>query len=227
MQREREVEKLVFVTGNKAYSSWSLRPWLALRQSGAPFREIVVPLFVPDYKQELLRHSPAGKVPVLKHGDRVIWDSLAICEYLAEQFPQARLWPQDPSARAHARSISAEMHSGFGLIRSVMPFNCRVSGRRVVTSPELLTEIARVQNLWRECRQRAAGEGPWLFGHFSIADAMFAPIALRFVTYGTELDATARAYLDTVQTHPPVQEWVASAKLEQDVIESSEVGRVA
>lgn len=221
------MDSLEFITGNKAYSSWSLRPWLALRQTGAPFRETVVPLYVPGYKEILLRHSPAGKVPVLKHGTQVIWDSLAICEYLAERFPEAELWPRDAVARALARSISAEMHSGFSVIRSVMPFNCRASGRQVVASPELQTEIARVQTIWRECRERFGTAGPWLFGHFSIADAMFIPVALRFATYGTQLNDTGQAYLDAVQAHVPVREWIAAAKLEKEVIESSETGRAA
>lgn len=219
------MDKFVFVSGNKTYSSWSLRPWLALKHTGAPFDEIVVPLYVPGYKAKLLAHSPAGKVPVLKHGASLIWDSLAICEYLAEQFPQARLWPADAAARALARSASAEMHAGFAAIRSAMPFNCRASGRRVASSPELESEILRVQNLWRECRERYGREGPWLLGHFTVLDCMYAPVALRFATYGVQLDSIAKAYLHTVQQHPPVQEWVAAARGEQETIEASEVGR--
>lgn len=222
------MEQLEFITGNKTYSSWSLRPWLALRQTGAPFSEIVVSLYVPGYKQALLQHSPTGKVPVLKHGTRVIWDSLAICEYLAEQFPQAGLWPQDPEARALARAVSAEMHSGFPVVRQLMPFNCRAAHRQLpAATPELQTEIGRLQDIWRTARSRFGAEGPWLFGRFSIADAMFIPVALRFVTYGIGLDQTSQAYVDTVLAHPPVQEWIAAARRETDVIESSEIGQVA
>ncbi|HET7922126.1 MAG TPA: glutathione S-transferase family protein [Gammaproteobacteria bacterium] len=219
--------KLTFVTGNKAYSSWSLRPWLALKHCGTAFEEIVVPLYVPGYKEKLLAHSVAGKVPVLKHDAHVIWDSLAICEYLAEQFPESRLWPDNPLARAEARSVSAEMHSGFPVIRQAMPFNCRATGRHVPRTAELETEIARVQMIWRSCRERYGQHGPWLFGDFSIADAMYIPVTLRFVTYGVALDAIGRNYLETVQAHAPVRDWIASAKQETAVIESSEVGRVA
>lgn len=202
-----------------------MRPWLALRATGMGFEEIVVPLYVPGYKEKLLTHSPTGKVPVLIHGERTVWDSLAICEYLAEQFPEARLWPQELAARALARCISAEMHSGFTAIRSAMPFNCRAVGRHVPDSPELGAEIRRVQNLWRECHERYGKSGPWLFGHFSVADCMYIPVALRFVTYGTAMDMIASAYLQAAQQHPPVQEWIAAAQQEQEVIESSEAGR--
>jgi glutathione S-transferase len=198
-----------------------------LRRTGQPFREIVVPLYIPGYKELLLKHSPAGKVPVLRHGRRVIWDSLAICEYLAEQFPQSELWPQDGDARAVARSISAEMHSGFAAIRQAMPFNCRATGRRLAAySAELLAELDRVQEIWRDARSRFGGNGPWLFGQFCIADAMFAPVALRFVTYGPQLDEVAQAYVAAVQAHPPVQEWIKAAELEVEIIRSSEVGEV-
>lgn len=221
------MEQLTFITGNKTYSSWSLRPWLALRKTGRPFREIVVPLYTPGYKDLLLKHSPAGKVPVLRHGERVIWDSLAICEYLAEQFPQAGLWPQDGNARAVARSISAEMHSGFAAIRQAMPFNCRAVGRKPATSSaELRAELDRVQEIWRDARVRFGEGGPWLFGQFCIADAMFAPVALRFVTYGQQLDEDAQVYVNTVRTYSPVREWIAAAEQEVEVIESSEVGQV-
>ncbi len=218
------MDKLTFITGNKSYSSWSLRPWLALRATDAAFDEIAVPLYVPGYKAMLLAHSPAGKVPVLKHGERVIWDSLAICEYLAEQFPKARLWPEATAARALARSVSAEMHSGFTAIRSAMPFNCRATGRRVASSQELESEIQRVQSLWRECQERHGQEGPWLFGRFTVADCMYIPMALRFVTYGARLDTGAQAYVRTVQQDTAVQEWIAAARLERDVIATSEIG---
>ncbi|MGH8283291.1 MAG: glutathione S-transferase, partial [Gammaproteobacteria bacterium] len=171
------------------------------------------------------KYSPTGKVPLLKHGSLAIWDSLAICEYLAEQFPASTLWPEAAAARALARSVSAEMHSGFMAIRKNLPFNCRASGRHVNVSAELETEINRVVELWRDCRAQYGRGGPWLFGQFSIADAMYIPVALRFVTYGTKLDTTARAYLEAAQSLPAIQEWIAAAKLEKAVIETSEVGR--
>jgi glutathione S-transferase len=218
------MHKLTFISGNKAYSSWSLRAWLALRATEAAFEEIMLPLYAPGYKAALLAQSPAGKVPVLKHGDRVVWDSLAICEYLAEQFPKAQLWPEDTRARALARSASAEMHSGFTIIRSMMPFNCRATGRHVASSAELEAEIQRIQSLWCDCRERYGQNGEWLFGQLSVADCMYIPIALRFVTYGARLEATAQAYVQHVLQHPPVREWVAAAHLEQEFIPSSEVG---
>lgn len=219
------MEKLIFVTGNKAYSSWSLRPWLALKHTGAAFEEIVLPLYVPGYKEKLLQHSPVGKVPVLKSNGLTVWDSLAICEYLAERFSKAGLWPADPAARASARAMSAEMHSGFSAIRSTMPFNCRATGRRVASSPELQAEIGRVQTMWNGCRERHTKAGPWLFGRFSIADCMYIPVALRFVTYGVALNGAAGDYVRTAQQHPAVQEWIAAAQRELEVIEASEVGR--
>lgn len=219
------MEKITFVTGNKAYSSWSMRPWLALKHAGAAFEEIVVPLYVSGYKEILLQHSPAGKVPVLKLNGLAIWDSLAICEYLAERFPKARLWPDETATRAEARAVCAEMHSGFSVIRHDLPFNCRVTGRHVTRTSELGGEIARVDAMWRGCRERFAGAGPWLFGHFTIADCMYIPVALRFVTYGVELDGAAGEYVKTVQRYAPVREWITAAKLEHEVLEASEVGR--
>lgn len=219
------MNKITFVTGNKAYSSWSMRPWLALKHTGTAFEEIVISLYVSGYKEKLLQHSPAGKVPILKSDGLTVWDSLAICEWLAERFPKAGLWPDDPSARAEARAVSAEMHSGFSVIRTQMPFNCRATGRHVAMSAELQTEIARIQAMWNDYREQHAQAGPWLFGRFSIADCMYIPVALRFVTYGVSLEGLAGDYLSTVQQHPPVREWIAAAKLEKEVLESSEVGR--
>ena len=219
------MDKLELVIGNKAYSSWSLRPWLALKHAGAGFTETRVPLYIPGYKEKLLRQGPSGKVPVLKHGALTVWDSLAICEYVAELFPQAGLWPQDPSARAVARSVSAEMHSGFTAIRNAMPFNCRVRGRRVPITPEIQKEIERVQGLWKSCRDAYGAGGPWLFGRFSIADCMFIPVALRFITYSVSMDATGKAYADAVLAHHSVDEWIAAAEQENEVMEANEVGK--
>jgi glutathione S-transferase len=219
------VEKFELIIGNKAYSSWSLRPWLALKHAGVDFTETRVPLYVHGYKEELLKYAPSGKVPVLKHGAVTVWDSLSICEYLAELFPLAQLWPKDPAERALARSVSAEMHSGFTAIRSAMPFNCRATGRHVPITSEIQKEIDRVQSLWRDCRAQYGKGGPWLFGHFSIADAMYIPVAGRFVTYGVPLDTLARSYADTALDHPAVREWTAAAKQETEVMISNEVGR--
>ena len=218
------MDRFELIIGNKVYSSWSLRPWLVLKHIGVGFTETRVSLYVPGYKKLIQQHSPAGRVPVLKHGNLTIWDSLAICEYLAELFPQNELWPQAPAARAEARSLSAEMHSGFNILRNLMPFNCRAIGRRLVRTQELDSEIARIEEMWKLCRKRHAAEGPWLFGRFSTADAMYAPVAMRFVTYGVVLKGAAGEYIANLEAHPPVKEWIAAAKQEQEVMEASEVG---
>ena len=219
------MEKFELIIGNKTYSSWSLRPWLVLKHLGATFTETRVVLYVPGFKKEILRHSGSGRVPILKHGALTIWDSLAICEYLAEKFPAARLWPESIEERARARSLSAEMHSGFSLIRSLMPFNCRAEGRRVTRGPDVDGEIARVETIWNDCRDQHKAAGPWLFGRFTIVDAMYIPVALRFVTYGVQLKGAAREYVEWAHALPPVQEWIADARQEKEIMESSEVGR--
>lgn len=218
------MDKFELVIGNKNYSSWSLRPWLALKHAGATFTETHIALYMPGFKKELARHTGSGKVPVLKHGTLTVWESLAICEYLAEKFPAAQLWPESAAERAEARSLSTEMHAGFTGIRRCMPFNCRARDRHVTRTPEVDNEIKRVEEIWNRCRARHQTQGPWLFGSFTIADAMFVPVALRFVTYGVDLTGAAREYMDTVETHPPVLEWIAAAREEQEFIESSEVG---
>jgi len=210
--------ELVLTIGNKNYSSWSLRPYLALAATGAPFREEVIPLSRPDSKAAILAVNPAGKVPVLRDGDLVIWDSLAICEYLAEQFPAAGLWPADAAERARARAISAEMHSGFAALRENMPMDIRARKPGRGHTPAALADAARVLAIWRECRARAQG-GPFLFGRFSIADAMYAPVTTRLVTYGVELDEVGRAYVDAVAALPAMQAWVAAAAQEPWTIE--------
>ncbi|HWA13267.1 MAG TPA: glutathione S-transferase family protein [Burkholderiales bacterium] len=204
------------VIGNKAYSSWSLRPWLLMKHAGIAFEEVKVSLYRPDAKQVLLSHSGAGKVPVLHDGGQTIWDSLAIAEYLAEKHPDRRLWPADPAARAQARSASAEMHSGFSNLRSQMPMNVR---RRIARRPstEVAADIARIQSIWSDCRKRFGAGGPFLFGAFSIADAMYAPVASRFHTYGVELAEPARAYAQALLALPAFQAWVADAHAEAEV----------
>lgn len=217
--------QLSLVIGNKNYSSWSLRPWLLMKMGGLPCEEIRLQLYAGDSAQRLHEYSPSGKVPVLLHGDAVIWDSLAICEYLAERFPQLHAWPEDAAARAHARSVSAEMHSGFLAMRQGLPMNCRIQLRDFPLSEDVQRDVDRVQAIWQDCRQRYAGQGEWLFGGFSIADAMFAPVALRCATYGVALAGEAAVYRDRVLALPAIQEWVEAGRRECDVTERAE-GRI-
>ena len=207
------------VIGNKAYSSWSLRPWLALVQTGAPFTEVVVPLRQPDTKATLLSHSPAGKVPVLKHGGRTIWDSLAVCEYLAERHPEAGLWPADADARAHARCVVAEMHSGFQDLRRNLFMDLKQRHHVPDRVAAAAADIARVQAIWEECRATHGAEGPFLFGGFTIADCFYAPVCTRFDTWGVALSPVARAYADAVLAHPAMVAWRKAALAEPWTIE--------
>lgn len=207
---------LQLVIGNKNFSSWSLRPWLLLKQAGLPFREIPVRLRQADTKAQILAHSPSGKVPALIDGDLTVWDSLAICEYLAEKasLNHVDLWPANPKARAEARSVSAEMHSGFAALRQHMSMEVAASRPGEGQTPEVLADIARIAALWTSCRERFAAAGPFLFGDFSVADAMYAPVAFRFHTYGVELPPLAAAYRDTLLALPAMQEWAAGARAE-------------
>lgn len=208
------------VLGNKNYSSWSLRPWLALKATGAPFAEIVIPLRTPDTKARILEHSPSGKVPVLKGPDGlIVWETLAIVEYLAGRFPAANLWPADPSVRAVARSVANEMHAGFGALRSNMPMNIRMKARAEIASarqaiPEVKADVDRIQAIWSECRTRFGDGGDFLFGAFGGTDAMFAPVVCRFRTYGVELGGAAGAYADAVWDWPAMREWRSAAAAE-------------
>ncbi|WP_279426199.1 glutathione S-transferase family protein [Anaeromyxobacter terrae] len=208
---------LEIVIGNKNYSSWSMRAWLALELTGAPYRELRVPLDRPDTARRIREFSPAGRVPVLRDEGLVVWDSLAICEHLAERFPAAGLWPADRGARAVARAVSAEMHSGFQALRSTLPMNVRL--RRTVgpLAPEVLADVTRIREIWRELRS-VPRDGEYLFGRFGIADAMFAPVVGRFRTYGVALDGPEAAYADAVWRHPAVVKWVAGAAAEQESI---------
>ncbi|MBF5043003.1 glutathione S-transferase family protein [Aggregicoccus sp. 17bor-14] len=209
---------LTLVVGSKNYSSWSLRPYLALAHTGQPFEEVVIALDAPDTAANIARHSPSGKVPALRHGELTVWDSLAICEYVAELFPQAGLWPKDAAARAVARSVSAEMHSGFLALRQNCPMNIRARKPGVgLQAPGVAQDIARIQQLWRECRTRYGAGGPFLFGAFSIADAMYAPVLHRFVTYGVALDAQLSAYRDAVLQLPSMQAWTKASLAEPPV----------
>jgi glutathione S-transferase len=205
------MSELTLVIGSKNYSSWSLRPYLALAHTGQPFAEVLVPLDEPDTAAKISQHSPSGRVPALRHGSLVIWDSLAICEYLAETFPQARLWPQDTEARAVARSVTAEMHSGFSALRQNMTVDIRARKPGKGRAPGVAEDIARIQALWNDCRARFGQGGPFLFGHFTIADAFYAPVVTRFVTYEVELDAVGRAYRDAVLELPALKTWTQAA----------------
>jgi glutathione S-transferase len=207
------MSKPKLVIGSKNSSSWSLRPWLLLKQSGVPFEEVVVPLRRPDTPERIRRHSPSGKVPVLIVGDVRIWDSLAIAEFLAEH--DTRLWPADSRARAFARSISAEMHSGFQALRTFLPmdFTARFHPPgRLLSGVE--ADIRRILEIWAECRQRHGQSGPFLFGAFSIADAMFAPVCSRFTTYAVPLDPVPQAYVAHMMGLPAMLEWGRDAAAE-------------
>ncbi|ACI99716.1 glutathione S-transferase family protein [Rhodospirillum centenum] len=213
------MDKFTLVIGNKAYSSWSLRPWLALRHVGASFEEEVIPLRTEGTKAAILAHNPAGKVPVLKHGALTVWDSLAICEYLAELFPAAGLWPEDPAARAVARSVSAEMHSGFLDLRRNLFMDLKQRRHDPVRRSAAADDIARVTALWSDCRARFGAGGPFLFGRFSIADCMYAPVCTRFVTWNVAMDAGARAYVEAIYALPAMRDWVAAAEAEAWVVD--------
>jgi glutathione S-transferase len=218
------VSALALLIGNKNYSSWSLRPWFALRQSGLAFDEERVAMNTPEFAERVRAWSPAGRVPVLRHGSLVIWDSLAICEYLADAFPETHLWPGDSGERAHARAISSEMHSGFQALRSQMPMNVRARNRKVPGTPELAADVARIGEIWRGCRERARARGPFLFGAFSIADAMFGPVAFRFATYGVPLGPAEGEYAETLRSTPALRAWAEDAARETEVIPAGEVG---
>jgi glutathione S-transferase len=208
------MSELTLVVGSKNFSSWSLRPYLALAHTGQPFREVLVPLDEADTAAKIAQYSPSGRVPALRHGSIAIWDSLAICEYLAETFPQARLWPQDTEARAVARAVTAEMHSGFSALRQNMTMDIRARKPGKGRAPGVAEDIARIQALWNDCRSRFGQGGPFLFGHFTIADAFYAPVVTRFVTYDVELDAVARAYRDAVLALPAMKAWTEAGKNE-------------
>jgi glutathione S-transferase len=210
------------VIGNKNYSSGSLRPWLLMREAGIAFEEIRLPLYGPESRERILQYSPSGKVPCLVDGPLRVWDSLAIAEYLAERHPSLHLWPQDPAQRAVARAVSCEMHSGFATLRSKMPMNCRGSFPDGGRSVEVSADIDRIQAIWTDCRMRHRDAGPFLFGAFGIADAMFAPVVLRFRTYAVSLQALSQEYAEAVLRLPALQQWVADARVESEVIAAFE-----
>ncbi len=208
---------LTLAIANKAYSSWSLRGWLALKATGAGFDEVVIPLRQADTRAEILKYSPSAKLPALIDGEVVVWESLAIIEYLAEKFPDAGLWPADKAARAHARAAANEMHGGFVALRRAMPMNMRRSFPDARFDDDVGAEVNRIQAIWRDVQRRfagASGEGPFLMGAFSAIDVMFAPVASRFTSYPVDLEAQAQAYVDAVLAHPPMVEWRDAAQAE-------------
>jgi glutathione S-transferase len=212
--------RFTLILGNKRYSSWSLRGWLAMRVTGAAFQEIVIPLRRPETSAEIRAYSPSGRVPALiveaPQGRQVIWDSLAIAEYLAEQFPQAGLWPDQPEARALARSITAEMHSGFAALRSRLPMDLGQRGLGYQDDQALRQDVARICEVWRTCRSDHGTGGDYLFGGFCAADIAFTPVASRFATYGVALDETCAAYRDSLLGHPAMVEWTAASASEPE-----------
>jgi glutathione S-transferase len=212
------------VIGNKNYSSWSFRPWIAMKALGIPFEEILIPfgtpLGNPDFKQRLAAYTPAGLVPVLIDGEVHVWETLAIMEYLAETFPDKRLWPADRIARAQARAISSEMHAGFSALRSECPMNLRRPVRERALSEAARANVARVDAVWSDCRARYGG--PFLFGAFCAADAMYAPVVARLNTYGIEVGKAARAYMDAVMALPAWTEWRAGALAETWIVPEDE-----
>lgn len=212
----------LLVIGNKNYSSWSLRPWLLLRHRGIAFDERRLPLDTPAFAREIGDWSPGRTVPALHHAGRVVWDSLAICEYANETFLGGAGWPADAAARATARSVSAEMHSGFLALRTALPMNCRRRTRGTPLDAGARADVARVQAIWRDCRARFGAGGDLLFGGFSIADAMYAPVALRFVAYGVALDAQAQAYADALLALPALQEWLRDAEAERESLAATD-----
>lgn len=212
---------LRLVIGNKNYSSWSMRAWLALELTGAPYEELRIPLFRADSGPRLAAHSPTAKVPVLEHeGIGTVWDSLAIAEYLAECFPEAHLWPLGQAARAMARSVCAEMHSGFVALRTHMPMDMKRQAPAPASIPEdAARDIRRICALWADCRARFGQDGPFLFGHLSVADAFYAPVASRLRSFAVELPPEAAAYVESIFQWPAFRRWYQDALQETEIIE--------
>ena len=218
------MDNKTLVLGNKNYSSWSLRAWLCLRKCGVEFEEILLPLDTPEFAQKISQYSPTGRVPVLLHEDRTVWDSLAICEYANDVFADGRLWPRNTASRALGRCMVAEMHSGFLALRNEMPMNCRAIDRHVPLNDALETDIDRVCFLWSTARADHKNKGDWLLGEFSIADAMFAPVVQRFKNYGVELPEICRQYCEHVHSDVDMQAWVNEALQESWIVEADEAG---
>jgi glutathione S-transferase len=210
----------VLIIANKNYSSWSLRAWLVLAQPGIAFEEVRVPLRAAETRERLLGYSPAGKVPVLIDGQAKVWESIAICEHAAERWPEKRLWPAERAARAHARAISAEMHAGFAALRAAMPMNCRSRYPGKGRNAHVTTDVARIHAMWGDCLKRYGG--PFLFGGFSIADAMYAPVVSRFLTYDVKLAGALQEYAHAVLGLPAMKQWYAAAAAEPEFLADEE-----
>ena len=200
--------------GNKAYSSWSLRPWILMRHMNIPFEEQVVPLYQPTTSIEIQRHSPTGRVPALAADGLLVWESLSIIEFLAEQFPDKGIWPENKAARAMARSLASEMHAGYAAFRKACPTNFRRPRRALEISADARADVDRIEAAWASARDQWGAGGPFLFGAFSGADAMFAPVVNRFETYAVAVTPATRAYMDAIQALPSWQEWIAGAHAE-------------
>lgn len=211
------------IIGNKNYSSWSLRPWLLMKEKGISFKETKIPLYIEGSEEELLKYSSSGKVPALLDGEITVWDSLSICEYVNEEYPDIGCWPKKKDQRALARSVSHEMHSGFFEIRNTLHMNCRKKIKYSSISIELERDIERVCEIWRMCRASCTEPGGYLFGSFSIADAMYAPVVLRFESYGIEVGDIERKYMDVILANPSLESWVAEGINEEEYIEECEV----
>ena len=217
------MHELHLIIANKNYSSWSMRPWLIMTACGLSFRETIIPLDQPDTTQRIREHSRAGKVPVLQHGDVTVWESLAIIEYLAETFPNAGIWPKSTKARAVARAVSSEMHAGFAALRRTCPMNLRRPQKAVPMDEAVNADVATIQALWSTCRKEFGREGPFLFGAFSAADAMYAPVVTRFDTYDVAVDDDTREYMNAVGGLPAFQEWRKAGLEETWRVPSDEV----
>jgi glutathione S-transferase len=214
------------VIANKCYSSWSMRPWLLMKQLGIAFDEIIIPLDLADTKAKVLEHSPAGKVPILIDGDATVWESIAIMEYVSEAYG-APVWPEDRTARAMARSIAAEMHAGFSALRSACPMNLGKKFAQKDRGEAVARDVARFSEIVHQARERFGAGGPFLFGSFSAADAMYAPLVTRLETYSIALDATTRAYVDGILSLPAFREWRSAALKEEWIVAADEVDEEA
>jgi len=218
------VSELQLVIGNRNYSSWSLRAWLPLRKSGVPFDTVLLPLDTPEFAERIADYSPSGRVPVLWHDGQCIWDSLAIGEYVNEQFAGGALWPEDAASRALGRSMIAEMHSGFSQLRARMPMNCRASNRRIPIDEALQADLERMWTLWSDSLACHSDAGGWLLGQYSLADAMFAPVVIRFQGYDVALPEDIKSYCEHALADPELKEWLAAAAQETWIVTQDEAG---
>lgn len=214
---------LKLILGNKNYSSWSLRPWIAMRHAGIAFDEEVIPLYEPGSAEKILKYSPTRKVPVLLDGDMIVWETLAILEHISERFPKAQLWPSDVKARAHARALSSEMHAGFAPLRKHCPMNMRRVGRKRELTAEVAADVRRIEAIWTDCRARFGAGGPFLFGSFGAADAMYAPVVSRFASYAIGVGAAAEAYMAAVMNLPAYKEWREAGVAEAWIMPGNEL----